>query len=85
MPRIPVCAGETVTFHLGFSPTGVVGLRSNIRVRGNRTLLGRAYRLGASNVVTWKVRGRSGRARLSAPGEGGVANFLFDVVVRESA
>jgi hypothetical protein len=82
MPRIPMRAGEIVTFHLGFAPTGVVSLRGNIRTKGNRTLNGRAYRLGATTTVTWKVRGRSGRARLSAAGENGDASYLFDVVIR---
>jgi hypothetical protein len=82
MPRIRMRAGETVIFHLGFVPTGVVGLRGNIRTSGTRTLLGRAYRLGASEVVRWTVRGRSGRAQLSAPAAQGGPAYLFDVVIR---
>jgi hypothetical protein len=86
VPRVVAPRGARMAFRLGFAPTAVVTLRADIRrVRRDgrvRTVWGRVYRLGASEVVTWRVRGRGGRAVLSATAPQGTVTHLLDVVVR---
>jgi hypothetical protein len=71
VPRIRVVSGEVVRFHLRFRPTELM-----LRL-GSKT-----YPLKPERVASWRVRGPSGVADLTARAAPGSAGYVARLLVR---